>query len=73
MENLKNKTKMAPGASVKSRPEVKTIQKKASTAIEASRLVRIQQKAFELFEKRGCIHGHADEDWYEAEKMVAPK
>lgn len=31
---------------------------------------RIRQKAYELFEKRGCEHGHEQEDWYEAEKRL---
>jgi hypothetical protein len=31
---------------------------------------KIRQKAYELFEKRGCQHGRAQEDWYEAEKWL---
>lgn len=30
----------------------------------------IRQKAYELFEKRGCQHGHDQEDWYQAEKWL---
>lgn len=30
----------------------------------------IQEKAHELFERRGRIHGHDWQDWFEAEKIV---
>jgi hypothetical protein len=30
----------------------------------------ICKKAYELFERRGCEHGHHDEDWLEAERIV---
>lgn len=31
---------------------------------------KIQKKAYELYEQRGCCHGKDCDDWYEAEKMV---
>ena len=31
---------------------------------------QVEKKAYELFEKRGCIHGYALQDWQEAEKIV---
>ena len=30
----------------------------------------IRKKAFELYEKRGKKHGHAMEDWLEAERII---
>ncbi len=30
----------------------------------------IAKKAYELFERRGCQHGHHEEDWREAERLV---
>ncbi len=30
----------------------------------------IARKAYELFEKRGYQHGHHEEDWMEAERIV---
>ncbi len=30
----------------------------------------IARKAYELFEKRGYQHGHHEEDWVEAERIV---
>jgi hypothetical protein len=33
----------------------------------------IQKRAYELFEKRGCQHGHDIEDWLQAEAEVAGK
>ncbi len=30
----------------------------------------VENKAFELYEKRGCQPGHDQEDWLEAEKLV---
>ncbi|MDE2027366.1 MAG: DUF2934 domain-containing protein [Candidatus Omnitrophica bacterium] len=31
---------------------------------------RIEKKAYELYEKRGCCHGHDQEDWLEAKRLV---
>lgn len=31
---------------------------------------KIREKAYSLFEKRGCAHGHDWEDWMEAERIV---
>ena len=31
---------------------------------------RIQEKAYELFERRGCIHGNDLNDWLEAERII---
>jgi hypothetical protein len=31
---------------------------------------RVEKKAFELYEKRGCQNGRDCDDWYEAEKIV---
>ncbi len=31
---------------------------------------KVEKKAYELFEKRGCQSGHAWDDWFEAEKIV---
>ena len=31
---------------------------------------RIATKAYELYECRGCCHGHDVEDWLEAERLV---
>jgi hypothetical protein len=32
--------------------------------------VRIERKAYELYEKRGRVHGLDIEDWFEAERVV---
>lgn len=31
---------------------------------------RVAAKAYELYVKRGCTHGHDAEDWFEAEQLV---
>jgi len=31
---------------------------------------RIQKKAYELYEKRGCVDGNDFADWLEAERLV---
>lgn len=31
---------------------------------------RVEKKAYELFQKRGCADGHDREDWFAAEKIV---
>lgn len=33
-------------------------------------LKRVQEKAYELYEKRGCESGHDFEDWVMAEKLI---
>ena len=30
----------------------------------------IERKAYEIYEQRGCEDGHADEDWFEAEREL---
>ena len=39
----------------------------APRAISSEEISRV---AFELFERRGCVHGHDLEDWLEAERIV---
>jgi hypothetical protein len=36
---------------------------------EATQL-KIAQKAYELYVARGCVNGHHEADWLEAEKLV---
>jgi Protein of unknown function (DUF2934) len=31
----------------------------------------IERKAYELYEQRGCKNGHAEEDWFAAERELA--
>lgn len=31
---------------------------------------QVEQKAYELYLKRGCENGHDCDDWFEAEKLV---
>ncbi|HUK57009.1 MAG TPA: DUF2934 domain-containing protein [Nitrospiria bacterium] len=31
---------------------------------------QVAQKAYELYEKRGGLHGHDIEDWLEAERLI---
>lgn len=31
---------------------------------------QIRQRAYQLFEERGCAHGQAEEDWFRAEREV---
>jgi len=31
---------------------------------------RIEKKAYELYEQRGCVHGYNLKDWLEAEKII---
>lgn len=33
-------------------------------------LTKVQSKAYELYEKRGCSHGNDWSDWFEAERQV---
>jgi hypothetical protein len=32
--------------------------------------IRVAQKAYELFERRGRVHGDDLKDWFEAERMI---
>lgn len=31
----------------------------------------IERKAYEIYEQRGCEEGHAEDDWFEAERELA--
>jgi hypothetical protein len=39
-------------------------------SIDISFINRIELRAHELFEQRGCAHGHDWDDWLEAEKQI---
>lgn len=30
----------------------------------------VAKMAYELYEKRGCVHGYDVDDWYEAERLI---
>jgi len=51
----------------KTKTQVKQAQSSESTDHLSE---RIQKKAYELYEKRGCCHGRDYDDWYEAERIV---
>ena len=42
-------------------------QETTSRAVSAEEISHV---AYELFERRGCVHGHDLEDWLEAERIV---
>jgi len=47
----------------------------SGTLVEQTRLISaaIARRAYELFEARGCEHGHDGEDWFRAEsELLAP-
>jgi len=47
-------------------------QKSEESSTRSSR-EKIARKAYEFYEKRGCICGHEQEDWFEAEKQLKGK
>ena len=61
------------------KPQVKT-KKKAPASAAANNLQvpisleelyrKVQQKAYELYEKRGCSLGYECQDWLEAERLI---
>ena len=61
VEKLSEKSK---GKTSQGKPEK---QKPGNSDVYAQ---RVEKKAYELFEKRGCQGGHAWDDWFEAEKIV---
>jgi hypothetical protein len=48
----------------------KSVPPKAATATPAVPRERIAMRAYEKWLKRGCTHGHADQDWMEAEREL---
>ena len=44
--------------------------KKGSAVIERELFSKIQQKAYEFYEKRGYSHGSDQADWIEAEGQI---
>jgi len=61
-----------PESSVASQPETKaaTEGKKHPAPIPINLEAEIRQRAYELYEQRGCTGGHEDEDWLVAEREV---
>ena len=56
----------------KTAAQIKAAPAAARPLMNQSRIshARISQKAYELYERRGCMHGQDWEDWFEAEKML---
>ncbi|NOJ27126.1 MAG: hypothetical protein DA330_03850 [Nitrososphaera sp.] len=44
----------------------------SATAVEIS-YEQISERAYQLWEARGCIHGYNEEDWFQAEKELLEK
>ena len=44
--------------------------RRRQTSSRAVSAEEISQVAYELFERRGCVHGHDLEDWLEAERIA---
>ena len=42
----------------------------APSGVEESLRKRIAIRAYELFRDRGSEHGHAEDDWHEAERQI---
>jgi Protein of unknown function (DUF2934) len=55
----KSSIRLAPSAQPES-----SIKDKAPIALADS---AVQTRAYELYELRGRVHGHAEQDWYQAE------
>ena len=49
----------------------KPIQKSVERGIDFKEYVnRVEKKAYELYEKRGCENGRDWEDWFEAKRII---
>lgn len=53
---------------MKNSPLSSITDKTTNVTIDPQELIRV--RAYELFEQRGCEHGHDMEDWLEAETEV---
>ena len=50
---------------------VSQLQRQSSSNREIGDLQeRIKLRAYELYEARGCVHGHHEEDWDNAEREI---
>ena len=50
---------------------VSQLQRQSSSNREVEDLrERIKLRAYELYEARGCVHGHHEEDWDNAEREI---
>lgn len=56
------------GGSVKNSPISSISDKNTNVTVDPQELIRL--RAYELFEQRGCEHGHDLEDWLQAETEV---
>jgi len=48
----------------------KAIKQPRASENAASQMEKITQRAYELYQQRGCEHGHDFEDWLKAEAEV---
>ncbi len=46
------------------------LQKRTMDELSENLQERIRQRAYELYEARGCTPGHQEEDWYSAETEI---
>jgi hypothetical protein len=60
------------GSKDKTKEEKQKNKNSAHVVVHATpvRLELISERAYKLFEKRGCVHGFALQDWLEAEKQL---
>jgi len=51
-------------------PTTQTEQQKSMDRETHNLQEQIRMRAYELYESRGCIDGHHEEDWYQAENEL---
>ena len=68
---MENTLKMRISRIKKNKVQENSIQESAKKEINLEEFVnRIEKKAYELYEQRGCENGRDWEDWFEAQRIV---
>jgi Protein of unknown function (DUF2934) len=64
------KSKTASAVDAEHYPEQNEVPQDQAQVSDAPDVELIKARAFELWCKRGCPHGSADEDWHQAEREL---
>lgn len=72
MASRTSNTPRRPRAAAQTAPQATTqpVQRGSGGMDPATREMMIRTAAYSLFERRGCVYGHALQDWLEAEAWV---
>jgi len=67
------KSKTASAVDARHYPEQNEVPKEHPLVPDGPEIDEIKMRAYQLWAQRGCPHGSADQDWYQAEQELRAK